>query len=236
MLILSVDSSAKSASVCLYDKKIIAEYYINTEFTHSQTLTALIESMLNVTGVDIKDVECFAVNNGPGSFTGVRIGVSAVKGMAFALEKPCVAISTLESMAYNFIDDDVLVCACMDARRNQLYNALFDINNGQVHRICEDRAISIDDLYSEINKIKDKKIIIAGDGAELFFNSIENTHNNIKLATDNLRFQRASSVAMCADKKIISDHVLTAKTLLPSYLRLSQAERERIKNKSNAKE
>ena len=232
MLILSVESSAKSASVCLYDKKIVAEYYINTEFTHSQTLTVLIESMLKVTGINIKDVDCFAVNNGPGSFTGVRIGVSAVKGMAYALDKPCVAISTLESMAYNFISDNALICACMDARRNQLYNALFDVNSGQVNRIFEDRAISINDLYNEISKIKNKDIIIVGDGAELFFDSIENTNKNIILAPDNLRFQRASSTAMCAYRKIISDQVLNAKTLLPSYLRLSQAERERNKNKS----
>lgn len=227
MLILSVESSAKSASVCLYDKKVIAEYYINTEFTHSQTLTILIEYMLKVTNINVKDVDYFAVNNGPGSFTGVRIGVSAVKGMSYALDKPCVAISTLESMAYNFLSDNALICACMDARRNQLYNALFDVNNGEVNRVCKDRAISIFDLYNEISKIKNKKIIIVGDGGQLFFDSVENTNKNIILAPDNLRFQRASSVAMCADKKIMSGKVLTAKTLLPSYLRLSQAERER---------
>ena len=228
MLILSVDSSATPASVCLYDGRVIAEYYINTRLTHSQTLVAMIESVLKVTGHTPADVGCCAVNNGPGSFTGVRIGVSAVKGMAYAADIPCIAASTLESMAYNFLSSDAIICACMDARRMQVYNALFRVHDGCVERLCDDRAISVDELLSELTGMGER-IILAGDGAELVYNSIQE-NKNICLAPANSRFQRASSVAMIADKRLSEGLTLSAASLMPSYLRLSQAERE-LQNK-----
>lgn len=224
MLILSVDSSAAPASVCLYDGSVIAEYYIHTRLTHSQTLTAMIESTLAVSGVDVSEIDCFAVNNGPGSFTGVRIGVSAVKGMAYAAEKPCVAVSTLESMAYNFLYADAVVCACMDARRQQVYNALFRVSAGAVERLCEDRAIGIPALHEAL-KAYEQKIILVGDGAELVYDSVKEL-NNVILAPANLRFQRASSTAMVAERKAEAGESVSAASLMPSYLRLSQAERE----------
>ena len=228
MLILSVDSSATPASVCLYDGRVIAEYYINTRLTHSQTLVAMIESVLKVTGHTPVDVGCCAVNNGPGSFTGVRIGVSAVKGMAYAADIPCIAASTLESMAYNFLSSDAIICACMDARRMQVYNALFRVHDGCVERLCDDRAISVDKLLGELTGMGES-IILAGDGAELVYNSIQE-NKNICLAPANSRFQRASSVAMIADKRLSEGLTLNAASLMPSYLRLSQAERE-LQNK-----
>ena len=229
MKILSLDSSATCASVAIFDtvsNKIIGDFFINTKLTHSQTLVPMLDALLKSTKTELSDIDYFAVNTGPGSFTGIRIGVSVAKGMAMALDKKCVSISTLESMAYNFIDeDDVVVCACMDARRNQVYNALFSVKDGVVTRLCEDRAISVVDLLEELKSI-DKSIVLVGDGAHLCYNS--ELENNIVLAHDSKRYQHASSVALCAQTYIENNDVLSASSLMPTYLRPSQAERERL--------
>ena len=233
MLILAVDSSASPASVCLFeDGKVLAEYYINTKLTHSQTLAVMIESALKVTGVAPTDIDCFAVNNGPGSFTGVRIGVSAVKGMAYAVNKPCAAVSTLECMAYSFLASNAVICSCMDARRRQVYNAVFRVSEGRVERLCEDRAIGIDELLSDLSRYNEP-VILAGDGAELVFDSSKEL-NNIVLAPAAMRFQRASATAVIAYEKLSRGESLSAASLMPSYLRLSQAERE-LKSRKDEK-
>ena len=224
MLICSVDSSATPASVCLLeDDKIIAEYYLNTGFTHSQTLMAMLESVLKISGKSAGDIDLYAVNSGPGSFTGVRIGVSAVKGMAYALDKPCVEVSTLESMAYNLLGSHTIVCACMDARRRQVYHGLFRVDGDKVERLCDDTAIAVDDLLSGLPD--HEEIILVGDGAELVDQSTDDPL--ITLAPPNLRYQRASSVALAAVEKYNRGEVVSPAALMPRYLRLSQAERER---------
>lgn len=231
MKLLSLDSSATTASVSIYDaseNKIIGEFFINTKLTHSQTLVPMIDALLKSTKTELNDIDYFAVNCGPGSFTGIRIGVSVVKGMAMALDKKCVSTSTLESMAYNFVDsDDVVVCSCMDARRNQVYNALFSVNNGEVTRLCDDRAISVEDLADELIKLNNQ-VVLVGDGAHLVSKATENAEL-ITLAHDSKRYQKASSVALCAVKSIENNNVLNASSLMPTYLRPSQAERERLK-------
>ena len=228
MKILSIDSSATCASVALYDTqadKTVGEFFINTRLTHSQTLIPMLDALMNSTKTEFSDIDYFAVNTGPGSFTGIRIGVSAVKGIAMALEKPCVGISTLESMAYNCVDfDDIIVCACMDARRNQVYNALFEVKSGFVNRLCDDRAISTDELILQLREMK-KNIILVGDGAHLIDCSSD---SNISLAHDNKRYQKASSVCLCAKDYIDKNNVVSASALMPTYLRPSQAERERL--------
>ena len=232
MLICAVDSSATPASVCLYDDRVLAEYFINTKLTHSQTLTAMIKSVLQITGTKPEDVELFAVNNGPGSFTGVRIGVSAVKGMAYALDKPCIAVSTLYSMAYNLLAENAVICACMDARRQQVYNALFRVTDGRAEPLCGDRAVGIDALVGELRELNEP-VILVGDGAELVYRSCEDLPF-VRLAPENVRYQRASSVAMIAAEKAKRGETVSAAALMPSYLRLSQAERERLeKEKEN---
>ena len=224
MLICSVDSSATPASVCLFeDDKIIAEYYLNTGFTHSQTLMAMLESVLKISGKRADDIDLYAVNSGPGSFTGVRIGVSAVKGMAYAQDKPCVEVSTLESMAYNFLGSHTIVCACMDARRKQVYHGLFRVDGDRIERLCEDKAIAIEELLGSLPN--DEEIILVGDGAELVYQSAEDPA--VKLAPPNLRYQRASSVALAAVETYNRGEVVSPAALMPRYLRLSQAERER---------
>ena len=150
-MLLSLDSSAVTASVALTDgQKIINNEFLNSGLTHSETLMPMVKRVMN--GLDYSDLDAIAVNVGPGSFTGIRIGVAAAKGIAFVNNTPCIAVSTLESIAYNFVDTDCIVCAVMDARRMQFYNALFRVRGKKVQRICDDRAISIEDLSRDIAK------------------------------------------------------------------------------------
>lgn len=216
-MILSVDSSAVTASVALTDgENIINNEFVNAGLTHSETLLPMIKRVLGDTKVS--DLDAIAVTAGPGSFTGVRIGVATVKGLAFEKNIPCISVSTLEAIAYNFADENIIVCAVMDARRMQFYNALFEIKNGKAIRLCDDRAISITDLREDLKKYD--RVVIAGDGAKLCFDNIN--LDNCTLAPNDKMYQNGIGVSRAAkDKKKIS-----ASSLMPVYLRLSQAERE----------
>ncbi len=234
MIILALDASASPASVALIkDGQLIGEYFINIKCTHSQTLMPLVENLLATTETDKNAIDIFAVNVGPGSFTGVRIGVSAVKGMAMALNKPCVAISTLEAMAYTALMFDGIVCAVMDARCNQLYNALFEIKNGTVIRLTEDRALSIVDLKNELEQnYVNRKIMVMGDGTDVFMRTYDMQPNNLFAAPMNIRFQHASGTAFAAENKALKNDLITAAALMPIYLRLPQAQRELMKKQA----
>ncbi|MGN0489130.1 MAG: tRNA (adenosine(37)-N6)-threonylcarbamoyltransferase complex dimerization subunit type 1 TsaB [Ruminococcus sp.] len=222
MKILAFDSSAKSASVALIDdNKIIGSFFINANLTHSQTLVPMANQLLENTQTDLNQIDALAVSVGPGSFTGVRIGVSIVKGLSMTSDIPCIPVSTLEAMAYNYIQENCTVVAVMDARCNQVYNANFSINNGVISRLCNDRALAIDDLYKEIKTINDK-IILVGDGAELCYNSYKEKSINIFLASEHIRYQNATSVAYAA----LNKDKISAEQLMPVYLRLPQAQRE----------
>ena len=234
MIILAFDSSASPASVALYEDGFLkGEFYMNTSLTHSQTLMLLAEKLLEFTKTDIKDVDVFAVDAGPGSFTGVRIGVSCVKGMAMALGKPCVSVSTLEAMAQNLEIFNGLICAVMDARCSQVYNALF-MASGKISRICGDRALSIAELESELMDFSNVEIMLIGDGANICFENMKRIEN-IKIAPQNLRYQRAYGTAVVAYEKAQNGETISSGELVPLYLRLPQAERElkaRLKNSS----
>ncbi|MDD6728381.1 MAG: tRNA (adenosine(37)-N6)-threonylcarbamoyltransferase complex dimerization subunit type 1 TsaB [Eubacteriales bacterium] len=216
-MILSIDSSAVTASVALTDgEKVLKSELINAGLTHSETLLPMIKRIMD--GYNVSDLEAIAITAGPGSFTGVRIGVATVKGLAFENDIPCVSVSTLEAIAYNFIDTDCIVCAVMDARRMQFYNALFEIKNNKVTRLCPDRAISIEELKKDLSAYNN--VIVAGDGAELCFNNIG--LDNVILADEEKRYQNGIGVSMAAENK----EKISASQLMPIYLRLSQAERE----------
>ncbi len=219
-MILGIDSSAITAGCALYDgEKIVAEEFLNVAHTHSQTLLPMIETMLKTSGKNLADVKKIAVTTGPGSFTGLRIGISCVKGLCKGADIPCVGVSTTEAIAYNFVGIDGIICACMDARLKQVYNAVFKSENGVITRLCEDRAISLAELSKELLKL-DGKIILAGDGAALAY---EFTEKRYELAPLALRFQRGSGVCLAAEGKT----AIGPETLMPQYLRLPQAERER---------
>jgi tRNA threonylcarbamoyladenosine biosynthesis protein TsaB len=216
-MILSLDSSSVTASVALTDgEKVIKTEFINAGLTHSETLLPMVKRVMD--GYNFSDLDAIAVSAGPGSFTGVRIGVATVKGLAFNADIPCISVSTLEAIAYNFTDENAVICAVMDARRMQFYNALFKVENGVVQRICDDRAISIDDLRKEL--IGYNNVIIAGDGAQLCYDNIE--LDNVTLAKEDVRYQNGVGVA----KASVGKEKISPASLMPVYLRLSQAERE----------
>ncbi len=223
MLILAFESSARAASAALLrDGSLISQYSQCSGLTHSRTLLPMAEDMLKNAELTIRDVDCFAVAHGPGSFTGIRIGVSTVKGLAWASGKPCVGVSTLEAMAWHGLAAGGPVCPVMDARRQQVYNALFEIRDGRPVRLTEDRPIALAELAPQL-KALDVPAFLVGDGAELTAKYLQSAGIPFRMAPENLRWQSAWGVAMAASDKTPG----TADALLPVYLRLSQAERER---------
>ncbi|MBQ4612021.1 MAG: tRNA (adenosine(37)-N6)-threonylcarbamoyltransferase complex dimerization subunit type 1 TsaB [Clostridia bacterium] len=227
--ILAVDTSATPVSCAIQrDDRLLASYYAHTRSTHSQTLMPMIEHALKMNNMTMNDIDALAVNSCPGSFTGVRIGVSAVKGLAFADNKPCIEVSTLESMAEGFrgLPLDAVLCCVMDARCNQVYSAVFSCDrSGDITRLSEDEAITLDELKERLNGIE-KRIIFVGDGAEICYNAFKDARANVSQAPLPLRYQSATGVASTAMRKLQMGNTLTNKELLPGYLRLPQAERE----------
>ena len=223
MLILAFESSAKPASAALVkDGQLLSQYMQCSALTHSRTLLPMAEDMLKNAELRLSDVDLIAVAHGPGSFTGIRIGVATVKGLAWAAEKPCVGVSTLEAMAWHGLAVGGYICPVMDARRSQVYNALFKIENGRPVRMTEDRPIALDELSKEVTALN-APVFLVGDGAALCYEHFTAHGVPCVMATDNLRWQDAWGVAMAAADKTPGN----ADELLPVYLRLSQAERER---------
>ena len=228
MLILAFETSAKSCSAAIHDgQKLLAESYQNSGLTHSQTLMVMAEDLLKVCGKSAADVTHLAVAAGPGSFTGVRIGVSAAKGFAWGAEKPVYGVSTLEAMALGLGVMEGHICCCMDARRKQVYNAIFLAENGRLTRVCEDRAISLEELKEELLSI-DGPIYLVGDGAELTMRTLGAEVPGLVLPPEHRRHQRASGVALAAIGAMERGESADGAALQPNYLRLSQAERERM--------
>lgn len=234
MKILAIESSAVSASAAVAeDGKILCSYYLNCGLTHSVTLMPLIRDALESVSLKVSDLDAVAAAVGPGSFTGVRIGVAAAKGIAQRDNIPCIPVSTLEGIAYPLTDFDAVACAVMDARCNQVYNALFSFSDGKMTRLCPDRAISLEDLKNDIEKIS-KKIILIGDGADIAYNYLGDKCSLLSKASPLIRYQSASSVALRAfDIYNETGKTVSPFELVPSYLRLSQAERELKKKEKN---
>jgi len=224
LLILAFETSAKAGSVALMDDgKLLGESYQNTGLTHSQTLLSMAQSLVESCGYTPQQVEAVAVAAGPGSFTGVRIGVAAAKGFAWGGELPCYGVSTLEAMALNLgIWQGYVVCA-MDARRSQVYNAIFRAEQGVLRRVCEDRAISLEELAEEVMTL-DGPCFLVGDGSALCKKAIP----TLILPPEHRMHQRAAGVGLAAWKAIQEGIPGDGAALEPNYLRLSQAERERL--------
>ncbi len=223
MLILAFESSAKPASVALMrDGQLLSQYFQCSALTHSRTLLPMAEDMLKNAELSIEDVDMFAVAHGPGSFTGIRIGVSTVKGLAWASNKPCTGVSTLEAMAWNGAAAGGYVCPVMDARRSQVYNAIFEIKDGKPCRLTKDRPIALNELAEEVKKLG-APVLLVGDGIEITKAYFDANSVPCVAAAENIRWQSAWGVAMAAKDRMPQ----SADELLPVYLRLSQAERER---------
>jgi tRNA threonylcarbamoyladenosine biosynthesis protein TsaB len=235
LLLLAFETSAKAASVALLDgEKLLGESYQNTGLTHSQTLMVMAQELLAQCGKTPSDVQALAVAEGPGSFTGVRIGVAAAKGFAWGAQIPCYGVSTLESMALGLGAYEGLICPVMDARRSQVYNALFYVNQGVVTRATEDRAISLAELGAELEK-QNGPVFLVGDGTLVAYNALKDSGIHLVLPPESRMHQRAVGVGLAALKKIAAGDPGDGNSLQPNYLRLSQAERERMEREQNRK-
>ncbi len=230
MITLAVESSAGPVSVAVCkDGQVLAEYFVHTKQTHSETLMPMVESVMHMAGCTVKDIDLLAVAAGPGSFTGVRIGVATVKGIAFANDVPCCAVSTLEAIAFPARKmEGHIISAVMDARCQQVYNANFAVKDGKLVRLCKDRALAIDELWQECKKY-DEKIWLCGDGAEVCAPIF--AQDKVVLSSADLRFQHAVSVALLAEQMYKEKKAVSGASLAPFYLRLPQAERELKKKK-----
>ena len=225
LIILALDSTAEVSSVAVCDgERLLSEITVNTGNTHSATLLPAVEQALRMAEITVNDVDVFACSTGPGSFTGVRIGAATVKGIAYGKNKPCVSVSTLEALAYNLKDRDGLICPVMNARRQQVYNALFESKDGELTRLCPDRAISITELDEELAD-KTLPVYLSGDGYEITEKGFSKTE--VKPVGIRQRYQCGYSVAQIALKKYEKNDTVSDSELAPIYLRPSQAERER---------
>lgn len=229
MMILALESSATACSAALCrDGELVAQSYQNSALTHSRTLLPMVCDMMNNCDVTMEWVDLIAVAVGPGSFTGLRIGVATAKGLAWPENKDCAPCSTLESMAWPLahLEGKVIVCA-MDARRNQVYNALFLAKGGRPERLTPDRAISLEELGMDLKKYKNSKIVV-GDGAKLCYNTMTEQGIALELAPLPLRMQSAWGVSRAAEERLAQGELVKGGDLVPVYHRLSQAERERL--------
>ena len=235
MLILAFETSAKAASVALHDgKKLLGEAYQNTGMTHSQTLMVMAEDLLKQCGKTAAEVTAVAVAEGPGSFTGVRIGAAAAKGFAWGAEIPCYGISTLEAMAESLGVYQGYICPVMDARRAQVYNALFYVNQGAISRVAPDRAISLADLGAELKNLSEP-VFLVGDGSNLCYNTLLEEVPYLVMPPEHRSHQRAVGVAILAARQAAQGLAPGGAELTPNYLRLSQAEREKLERENKIK-
>lgn len=229
MRILAFESSAKSASVALlHDGALLGEYFQNNGQTHSRTLMKMAQDLLENCELSAQDIDAVACAAGPGSFTGVRIGLAAAKGFAWGREVPLIGVSTLEAMVRGAVTADGIYCAAMDARRNQVYTAVFECHAGAISRLREDAAISVEELGKWLESAEREKFLV-GDGAVLCYNTLGSKVPGLKLLPEHLRMQRACGVALAAQDIIAGGDLPRAEDVVPNYLRLSQAERERLK-------
>lgn len=237
MNILALESSAAACSAALCrDGGLTAQSFQCSGLTHSRTLLPMVHDLLKNCGESLDRVDVIAVAAGPGSFTGLRIGVAAAKGLAWAGGQLCAPCSTLEAMAWPLahLEGKLIVCA-MDARRKQVYNALFLAKGDRLDRLAPDRAISLEELGEELKKFRQSKIVV-GDGAGLCYNSLRDQIPGLALAPVHLRMQSAWGVARAAEALAETGALVPGEDLVPVYHRLSQAERERLAREQNLRE
>ena len=226
MIILSVDSSSSTATCALVkEDKILGEINLNDKKEHSVILMDLIDSLLSRCNLTLDDVDGFAISEGPGSFTGLRIGMATIKGLAFRSNKPCLAISTLDTLAYNVINFNGIICPIMDALRGNVYTNLYKNNNGKLEAISEANCLSIEELVS-ILKEKNEPIIFLGDGLVKHKDYLLENLNNLSFAPLNSNYPKASSLGELALQLFNSGETQELNKIAPVYLRKSQAERE----------
>lgn len=233
MKILAIDSSGLAATVALLDGDILAgEFTVHNKKTHSQTLLPMIDEMLCMADVEIRDVDAVAAAAGPGSFTGLRIGASTAKGLAQALDIPIVAVPSLEGLAFHFAGEQTLVCPMMDARRNQTYYGIYDVSSGIPAALQDQNAASLEEAVDTVNRLG-RPVVFLGDGVPVFRDQLSRMVTvPYRLANAAVRYQRASSIAVLGKYYLEQGRGMPAGDFAPVYLRLSQAERERMEKES----
>ena len=226
MKILAIECSAKPVSAAVIsDGKVIGYAFSDIKLTHSQTLFPIIKSALGAARLTFSDIDAIGVATGPGSFTGLRIGISSAKGLAEPNNLKCVGVSTLMATTYMFRGENAIICPVLDARCGQVYNALFEVNGSTVSRLCDDRTVMIDDLIKELKNINDKRIILCCDAAKSVYSTAQ-FKDNLTIAPAPLVLQNAIGVGYCAEAMLSSGKYSDAAEIMPVYLKLPQAERE----------
>lgn len=234
MKILAIDSSGLVASVAiLTEDTLLAEYTVNYKKTHSQTLLPMIDEIVKMLEINLKDIDAIAIAKGPGSFTGLRIGAATAKGLGLALDKPIIEIPTVDALAYNLVSTEGIVCPLMDARRNQVYTGLYSFQGTELVVLEEQCATTIDEIIEKINQTG-KRVTFLGDGVEVYETQIK---EKIKVPCDfapcHLSKQRAGAVGALAVRLYKNGIMVSAMEHVPVYLRLSQAERELAEKQKN---
>lgn len=227
MKILALDTSSIVATIAVMDDdKLIGEYTINHKRTHSQKLMPMIEELLNSCEVKIQDIDVVAVAEGPGSFTGLRIGVASAKGLAHAMNIPVVGISTLDALAMNISFSHGLICPILDARRSQVYTAVYKWDNETLHIIEKQQAIAIEGLVEKLMQ-RPENIIFLGDGIDSNKDYLmEKLGDRVAFAPNSMKMPKASSIAEIALQKAKNGDIQNYYELTPNYLRKSEAERQ----------
>lgn len=232
MKLLAIDSSGLTASVAVIsDGVILSEYSVNNKKTHSQTLLPMIDEVVKQSGIELNQLDAVAIAEGPGSFTGLRIGAATIKGFGLALNIPVVPVSTLTALAYNMAGCSGIICPIMDARRSQVYTAAYRCEESTLISISEPEAVAIDDV---INKYKSENIVwFTGDGVKVHEDRIRSEMGNrARFAPAHMRLQRAASIAVLGEILFEEGKTVLTDIYKPVYLRLSQAERERLEARS----
>lgn len=233
MKILALDSSSLTASVAIVENgKVISEFFLNAGLTHSETLAPMIKSVFDCSNISPAEIDLYAVTIGPGSFTGLRIGLATIKAMALANNKPCVGISSLHALALNTDKYEKTVCVCMDARRGGIYNAVFNVENGKIIRKTQDRAIYIEDLIVQLRN-SNNVVQFIGDGALICYNDMVSKwgSNNVSLIGEKDMYIKSSHVGFLAEEMYREGIFTDACSLNPSYIKIPQAERLLNENK-----
>ena len=233
MKLLAIESSGLVASAAVFaDDTIVAEFTVNNKQTHSQTLLPMIDQVVTMSGIDLKEIDAIATTSGPGSFTGLRIGAATAKGLGLALHKPIVPITTLEALAFRLAGREGNICPMMDARRNQVYAGVYRVGDMLLECVTGQKAVSIEDYIAELNDLGDP-VTVLGDGVPVFQEKIKQCEGLLyRFCADSVRYQRASSVTALGKKYYEQGRQMKAAEFAPMYLRLSQAERERMEKEN----
>ena len=237
MIVLSIDSASKVATAALLDENnLIAEYTINNKLEHSTLIMDMVDKLLKDSSLDIDDIDGFVVSKGPGSFTGLRIGMATVKGLSLGSNKPYISISSLDALAYSLVNFDGIICPMMDALRSSVYTCLYKGNNGNLEKLIDYSALELDELI-ELLKEKGEKVIFTGDAVNKHKNYLLENFPNAIFAPNHLNIIRASSLGELGVKMLLNNEQDDPNSA-PFYLKKPQAQRElekrlALKNENN---